>query len=45
MTIVPLYDTLGPENFTYCVNHSNFDVIIASSPSLDNIVTKEVKIN
>lgn len=23
MTLVPLYDTLGPENLNYCINHSN----------------------
>lgn len=42
MTTVPLYDTLGPENFSYCANHSNIEVIICSSPSIDSLLTRDV---
>lgn len=31
MTIVPLYDTLGPESISYCLKNSGMSVIFCSS--------------
>lgn len=41
MTIVPLYDTLGPENITYCLKHSGMSVIVASKESIDTLLKTE----
>mmetsp|Transcript_71555 Transcript_71555/g.99416 ORF Transcript_71555/g.99416 Transcript_71555/m.99416 type:complete len:101 (-) Transcript_71555:535-837(-) len=41
MTIVPLYDTLGYENISYCLNHSGLYVVFASTESVDLLLSTE----
>lgn len=41
MTAVPLYDTLGAEAVSYCLNHSNMEVIFCDSKSLDSLLKTE----
>jgi long-chain acyl-CoA synthetase len=33
--MVPLYDTLGPENISYCIDHSGMRCILAASGPID----------
>lgn len=35
MTSVPLYDSLGPDAVSYCLNHSGLTVVFADSQSID----------
>jgi long-chain acyl-CoA synthetase len=37
-SMVPLYDTLGPENISYCIAHSGMRTIVASAPSVDTLL-------
>lgn len=41
MTIVPLYDTLGPENISYCLKNSMMSVLFCGSASVDTILKTE----
>lgn len=33
-TMIPLYDTLGPANITYCLKHSGLTTCFATGPSV-----------
>jgi long-chain acyl-CoA synthetase len=43
LVLVPLYDTLGPENITYCLDHSECTTIFVSGTSVDTLIkTKDL---
>lgn len=35
--MIPLYDTLGPENITYCLRHSGITTCFATGPSITQL--------
>lgn len=35
---IPLYDTLGPQNITYCLKHSGITTCFATAPSISQLV-------
>lgn len=35
--MIPLYDTLGPENITYCLRHSAITTCFATGPSITQL--------
>lgn len=39
--MVPLYDTLGPENIAYCIEHSGMRTILAASGPIDVLLKTE----
>jgi long-chain acyl-CoA synthetase len=41
LTVVPLYDTLGPESITHCLNNSGCYNMFASSNSVDVLLKTE----
>jgi long-chain acyl-CoA synthetase len=45
LTIVPLYDTLGPESIQYVIEHANLETIFCSTDPLTNLLkrAKELK--
>jgi len=38
MTIVPLYDTLGIDNLTYCLEHSGIKTLFVTSGTIKTIL-------
>lgn len=38
MTIIPLYDTLGPESIEHCLKNSGVTNMFASSASVDTLL-------
>ena len=41
MTVIPLYDTLGPENLSYCLNHTNMTTVICAQKSVTTLLNTE----
>lgn len=41
ITTVPLYDSLGPENISYCIEHSGIETICASKESIDVLLSNK----
>jgi len=41
ITLVPLYDSLGPENVSYCIEHSGLETCFASTESIDTLLKTE----
>jgi long-chain acyl-CoA synthetase len=39
MTLIPLYDTLGVESISYCLNNSGCTNMFASSESMDVLLS------
>lgn len=39
--MIPLYDTLGPENITYCLRHSGITTCFATGPSITQLAKTE----
>lgn len=38
-TMIPLYDTLGPETISFVIGHSNIEVLFAEKSSIKNLWT------